>query len=65
MPFFLLAGQKEQLSKTGSQAGKCEVKLMENENQVTDETTEETKATEPVADEQTEKAVTKNSWTML
>ena len=26
MPFFLLAGQKEQLSKTGSQAGKCEVK---------------------------------------
>lgn len=28
---------------------------MENENQVTDETTEETKATEPVADEQTEK----------
>ena len=30
---------------------------MENENQVTDETTEETKATEPVADEQTEKEV--------
>lgn len=28
---------------------------MENENQVTDETTEETKATEPVVDEQTEK----------
>lgn len=28
---------------------------MENENQVTDETAEETKATEPVADEQTEK----------
>jgi hypothetical protein len=55
VPFFLFAGLKEQLSKTGSQAGKCEVKLMENENQVTDETTEETKATEPVADEQTEK----------
>lgn len=55
MPFFLFAGQKEQLSKTGSQAGKCEVGIMENENQVTDETTEETKATEPVVDEQAEK----------